>query len=55
MQQNEQKSEKFKCHECGMTFNSERERREHEQNAHRGGSGQGTSTTLTILPCETLE
>jgi hypothetical protein len=43
MQQSEQKSDKFKCNECGLTFNSERERREHEENAHRRGSGQGSN------------
>ena len=42
MQQSEQKSEKFKCNECGQTFNSERERREHQENAHRKGAGQGS-------------
>jgi len=42
MQQSEQKSEKFKCNECGLTFNSECERREHEENAHRGSSGHGS-------------
>ena len=41
MQQSEQKSDRFKCSECGMTFNPERERREHEENAHRKGSGHG--------------
>ena len=41
MQQGEHKSEKFKCNECGMTFNSEREQREHQENAHRKGAGQG--------------
>ena len=39
MEQGEQ--QKFKCSECGLTFNSEREKREHEQNAHRKGSGSG--------------
>jgi len=42
MQQGEQKSEKFKCNECGQTFNSERERREHEEKSHQRGSGQGS-------------
>ena len=44
MQQGEQKSNKFKCNECGQTFNSERERREHEENAHQRGSRQGSHT-----------
>ena len=43
MQQGEQKSDKFKCNECGQTFNSERERRAHEENAHRRGSEQGSN------------
>jgi len=38
--QSEQKSDKFKCNECGLTFNSEREQREHQEKAHRPGSGQ---------------
>jgi uncharacterized C2H2 Zn-finger protein len=41
MQQDEQKSDKFKCHECGLTFSSEREQREHQEKAHRKGAGQG--------------
>jgi hypothetical protein len=39
MDQSQQK-DKFKCNECGLTFNSERERREHQENAHHKGAGE---------------
>jgi hypothetical protein len=40
MQQDEKRSEKFKCNECGLTFNSEREQREHQEKTHRKGAGE---------------
>jgi len=46
MAQEQQKSEQYKCHECGMSFNSEHEHRQHQEKAHGGkakGAVQGQS------------
>jgi transposase-like protein len=48
MAQEPHKSQQFKCHECGQTFNSEQEQRRHQETAHSGtgkakGAAQGQS------------
>ncbi len=40
----DQTEQKYKCNECGLTFSSEREQREHQEKVHRKGSGQGGQT-----------
>jgi uncharacterized C2H2 Zn-finger protein len=42
MPQEPQKVGQHKCNQCGQTFNSEREFREHQEKAHKG---QAKATT----------
>jgi transposase-like protein len=42
MAQEQQKKAQYKCNQCGQTFNSEREFREHQENAHKG-QAKGTA------------
>lgn len=42
MTQEQQKSGQFRCSECGQTFNTEHEHREHHEKMHKGKQqGQG--------------